>query len=119
LEVNGTYGQLLSLTDALTVGNLICVSGNLGLKAGTTSTATTVTDSTTSPINFLLRADSAAAATLSVASGNVNIRYAEITYSTATGGATFTAGPGATDGGNNTGWTFLSSGTPLFELGAF
>lgn len=119
LEVGGTFGQLLSLVDALTVGNLVCKSGNLGLKSGATSTATTVTDNTVSPVNFLLSASSPSAATLSVASGNVNLRYATISYSTATGGATFTAGPGATNGGNNTGWTFLSGGTPLFELGAF
>lgn len=110
----------LTMVDALNAITFTCVHSNtLLLKSGTVSSITSIIDETTSAGNFTLGATTTSAATLSVASGSVNIRYATISYSTATGGATFTAGPGATDGGNNTGWTFLSSGTPLFELGAF
>jgi hypothetical protein len=113
-------GATVQTTDALFCSNLSMASfGQLNLKSGLTHTVGQIIDNTTSVGNCVLGATTTSAATLSIASGNVNLHYATISYITATGGATFTAGPGATDGGNNTGWTFLSGGTPLFELGAF
>jgi hypothetical protein len=91
----------------------------LKLKNGTTNVATTVTDGTSAATPFTLTSTTAAVATLSVATGIVLIHYVSIDHNTATGGATFKAGPNAVNGGNNTGWEFLLSGVPVFELGDF
>jgi hypothetical protein len=114
------YAPTITMVDALNVSGSILAYSNatLILKDGVTSTAGSVSDQTTAVGLFALGSTAPATATISVASGNVSIRYAMITYSTATGGATFTAGPGATDNGNNVGWTFLS-GLGLFQLESF
>ena len=52
----------------------------------------------------------AASHTLSKASGAVSVDYVSISRSTATGGATWTAGSNSVDGGNNTGWVFSAAG---------
>lgn len=51
----------------------------------------------------------AAQHTLSKASGTINVSYCNISYSNATGGATWNAftSNGNVDGGNNTGWLFM------------
>ncbi len=46
--------------------------------------------------------------TLSKASGNVNVSYLNLIYSTASGGANFYASH-STDGGNNSGWVFANA----------
>lgn len=49
--------------------------------------------------------------TLSKSSGTVNCDYLDITYSIATGGATWYAGINSVDSGNNSGWIFTKSST--------
>lgn len=51
---------------------------------------------------------SAATHTLSIASGIVESDYLSISYSTATGGATWYAGANSVNNGNNTGWIFTA-----------
>jgi hypothetical protein len=72
--------------------------------AGTNATTNYVTLNATTP---------GSQATLSVASGTVNLGYAKIQDSNATGGATFTATT-ASNLGNNTGWNF---GTDRYWVG--
>jgi hypothetical protein len=56
----------------------------------------------------MLRSSSAGSTwTISKSSVTTNVYYCSITDSTATGGATFNCYAG-TDGGNNSGWNFLS-----------
>ena len=81
------------------------------LPASTTTTVTTwsITGSSASTNYFTLNSSTAGTqATLSVASGTVNPGYAKIQDSAATGGATFTTTT-ASDLGNNTGWTFVTT----------
>ena len=76
--------------------------------AGTTTTVTSLT--AIGAIGNLITITSATSAThtISKASGTGNVQYCEISYSTATGGATFNA-INSTDSGNNTGWNFLAT----------
>jgi hypothetical protein len=61
-----------------------------------------------------------ARATLSKASGSVNSSYLDIQDSEATGGATWNAGVGSVNSGNNTGWNFPSfSGPPVIPAARF
>jgi len=53
-----------------------------------------------------IQSDTTATHTISIASGTVTVTGATISYSIATGGATFNA-VSSTDGGNNTGWNFI------------
>jgi hypothetical protein len=55
--------------------------------------------------------------TLTKASGTVSIDYWSISYSTATGGASWYAGANSTNGGNNSGWTFTAP--PATSTGNF
>lgn len=58
--------------------------------------------------------------TLSKASGSVDRSYLDIKDSAATGGATWNAGVGSVDSGNNTGWNFPSfSGPPVIPAARF
>jgi len=58
--------------------------------------------------------------TLSKSSGSVSRSYLDIKDSAATGGATWTAGVGSVNSGNNTGWIFPSfAGPPFNPLSAF
>jgi len=56
----------------------------------------------------LARTGGSGTMTISVASGTICLDYLSISNSAATGGATFYAGAGSTDGGGNTGWTFTA-----------
>jgi hypothetical protein len=89
------------------------VNTTVQLPASTTMTVTSMTVTGFSPSNRLtLTSDTgAAAATISKSSGTVAVDSANISWSTATGGATFTA-TNAVNGGNNSGWSF--TGTALF-----
>jgi hypothetical protein len=62
-----------------------------------------------------LASSSVANFTLSKASGNVNVQYLNISKSTATGGAIWTA-VNSVNGGGNIGWVFgvVSSGFFMF-----
>lgn len=77
----------------------------LKLTAGTTTTLTTLT---AIGAGTVMTSATAAAHTLSCASGTIAVQNCTISYSHATGGATFNAFTtlGNTDGGNNTGWNF-------------
>jgi hypothetical protein len=89
------------------------------LSNGVAPTTFTFTSGTTTTIqNFGISGSSGnlvtigstttSAHTLSKSSGNTNVDYLSISYSTATGGATWYAGANSTNGGNNTGWLFSS-----------
>ena len=59
--------------------------------------------------------------TLSKASGTINVKHCNISYSTATGGATWNAftSRGNIDGGNNTGWIFEGGQLPSVNFMQF
>ena len=78
----------------------------------TAATTTTVTNwSVSGTVGNLVTISSATAAThtLSKPSGIVNANYLSVSYSIATGGATWYAGNNSTNGGNNTGWLFSAA----------
>jgi hypothetical protein len=86
--------------------------------AGTTSTFSNFTLSGTLGNLVTIGSDTGAAVyTLSKASGAVSSNYLNISYSTATGGATWYAGSSSTNGGNNTGWLFTNN--PVFNASFF
>lgn len=78
------------------------------LTSGTTQTLTDFTASGAASKVLTLNTTTTSAATLSKSSGTVSVDYISISYSTATGGATWYAGANSTDGGNNTGWIFTA-----------
>jgi hypothetical protein len=86
--------------------------------SGTTQTVTNFNVSGTSGNLVTIGATTTSAATLSKPTGTINSNYLSISYSTATGGASWYAGANSTNGGNNTGWTFTAvpstSGSFLF-----
>ena len=109
-RING-LGGTFSCSDALTLGStreFRLNDGTLQLKAGVTSTVGSLTTVGTSQ-TFLQSTISGTQATISQASGTVDVSYLTIQDSNATGGATWRA---ATDtninNGNNTGWLFLN-----------
>lgn len=74
--------------------------------AGTTTTLTNWNISGTAGNLVTIGSVTAASHTLSKSSGTVNADYLSISYSTATGGATWNAGANSVNGGNNSGWMF-------------
>jgi hypothetical protein len=76
--------------------------------AGTTTTVTNWSVSGTAGNLVTINSATAAAHTLSKASGTVSADYLSITNSTATGGATWYAGANSTDVSGNTGWIFTA-----------
>lgn len=74
--------------------------------AGTTTTVTNWNVNGTSGNLVTINSPTTATHTLSKASGIVSSNYLSISYSTATGGASWYAGANSTNGGNNTGWIF-------------
>ena len=74
--------------------------------SGTTTTLTQFSATGAAAKVLTLGASTTSAATLSAASGIISVDYMSISYSTATGGATWYAGANSTNGGNNTGWVF-------------
>jgi len=86
--------------------------------AGTTSTFSNFTVSGTAGNLITIGSDTGAAThTLSKASGTVSADYLSISYSVATGGATWYAGANSTDGGNNSGWTFTAPPVNRYWVG--
>lgn len=79
--------------------------------AGTTTTLTNWSISGTAGNLVTIGSATAATHTLSKTSGAVSADYLSISYSTATGGATWNAGANSLDGGNNTGWIFAAPAT--------
>ncbi len=84
--------------------------------SGSTQTVTNFSVSGTSGNLVTINATSSGAATLSKASGTVSVSFCNISRSTATGGATWSAltSNGNVDGGTNTGWNFVAAGNGLF-----
>src|SRR3990167_1355698 len=75
--------------------------------AGTTSTVTTLTAVGTSGSPITITSATNSTHTLSDSAGTNTVSYCTISYSVASGGATWAANDGTnTDGGNNSGWTF-------------
>jgi len=96
---NGTYPT----TILFTAGTTTTVS-NFNIVGGTTYPTQNVTIGSTSTTNF----------TLSKSSGIVFAKFITLSRSTATGGASWYANIGSTDGGNNSGWLF---GAPKWWVG--
>jgi hypothetical protein len=111
ITFNGVGGTF-AFQDVLTLNSLRTLTftnGTLQLKSGVTSTVGSfVTSGTTQ--KFLQSTLSGTQATISQASGTVDVTYLTIKDSNATGGATFNAYPYNfnSDAGNNTGWNGLS-----------
>jgi hypothetical protein len=93
---------------------------NIKLNAGTymdfngstTQTVSSLTMIGTAGSNCFLRSFNTTVYTISDTSGTNTVQYCNISYCTASGGATFNA-TNSTDGGNNTGWNFISLTTNL------
>lgn len=94
----------LNVTGANTFNNIKVDTGQtIKFTAGTTTTFTSATLASSVTISSI----TSAVHTLSCASGSVVAIRGTVSYSTATGGASFKVIAG-TDGGNNTGWVFLA-----------
>lgn len=106
-------GATVAFQDALTQGStraFTFTAGTLQFKNGTTNTVGSfLTTGTTQ--KFLESTLAGSQATLSQATGTVNVSYLTIKDSNATGGATFYAylGQNNIDAGNNTGWFFINN----------
>lgn len=77
--------------------------------AGTTTTITNWNVNGTTGNLVTIGSATAANHTLSKTSGTVSANFLSISRSTATGGASWYAGSGSTDGGNNSGWIFADA----------
>ncbi|MDO8486292.1 MAG: hypothetical protein Q7S77_01165, partial [Candidatus Staskawiczbacteria bacterium] len=118
----GTYNNL-SITGAGTGAVIFTGSNTFNDFTINPPKTVTFTSSTTQTISgtfscsgtsgnvITLASTSASASTLSKSSGTVGCDYISVSYSTATGGATWNAGDNSTDGGNNTGWQFTVAAT--------
>lgn len=82
--------------------------------SGTTQTVSSFTATGAAGKVLTINTTTTSAATLSAATGIISVDYLSLSYSTATGGATWYAGYNSTDGGNNTGWIFTSQPFPNF-----
>ena len=108
---NGGAGAL-SITGANTFNDLqnTVTPATFTLPASTTTTVSALSlQGTSGNLVTLDSSTPATRATLSKASGTVDVSYLSIKDSAATGGASFVALPsnGNIDAGNNTGWRFL------------
>lgn len=98
----------------LNVNNAALTNG-LKLTNGTTQTITSsfTTNGSAGNLAKLLSSTGGSAATLSKASGVVNVDYMSIQDSTATGGANWYAGANSTNVSNNSGWVFTAGPTSI------
>ena len=85
--------------------------------AGSTQTLTTLTALGTEGSEIILTSDITSTHTLSAESGIISVDYCTISYSIATGGATWNAftHDGNVDDGNNTGWNFFEAAVKTFS----
>jgi len=107
---NGGAGAL-TITDSntfITLANSVQPT-TFSFTAGTTTTLTNWNINGTAGNLVTIQSGTAASHTLSKASGTINANYLSISYSNATGGATWYAGAASTDGGNNSGWIFANA----------
>lgn len=82
---------------------------------GTTQTVTTFTATGSPGKNITLTGTSTGGWTISKSSGTVSCDYLNIQYSTATGGATWSAGYYSVNRGSNSGWTFKAA-SPYIQI---
>ena len=87
--------------------------------SGTTQTLTNWSVNGTAGNLVTIGASTTSAATLSKASGTVSSDYLSISYSIATGGASWYAGANSTNSGNNTGWIFTAPPSGAAATGNF
>lgn len=108
IEGSNTFSELASTKTVLHI---------IKFTSGTTTTLTTWSINGTAGNPVGITSTGAGQHTLSMASGTVITSYLGISYSNATGGATWQAyeSLGNTDDGNNTGWIFYSP-TPVIRL---
>jgi len=108
----GASSGTFIFTEGDTWGTISVITGakTLQFPSSTTSTIAGLSVPGTTGNTVSITASTAGtAATLSKASGSVSINFVSIKDSTATGGATWTAGPVATNVSGNTGWTFVTA----------
>ena len=106
VQFSGTHDGYYNIEGANTFNNLKIDAGRkVRFTAGTTTTISSLTAVGTAASPITISSVTGATHTISAASGRIDATYANISYSIATGGATFKA-HASTDGGNNTGWTF-------------
>lgn len=103
----------LTFAAAVTFANITNSYGATGatainFTAGTTNTFTNWNASGTAGKLLTVTSATAATHTLSKSSGTVNAEYLNLSYSTATGGATWNA-LNSVDSGNNTGWIITAA----------
>lgn len=110
---NATANGILRITGSNTFSELRCDTPpqTIEFTDGTTQTVTTFDVNGTAGNLITLAGTSTGGWTISKSSGTVSVEYCTISYSTATGGATWEAftADGNVDGGNNTGWLFSTS----------
>jgi len=113
----------LTITGANTFSNITNTvqPASVLFTAATTSTFTNFNLSGTSGNLITIGSVTAASHTLSKASGTVSVSFCSISYSSATGGATWEAltTNGNVDGGNNSGWIFTTPPAPSAGNGNF
>jgi hypothetical protein len=102
----------LTITGSNTFNNITNTTqpASVLFTAATTNTFNNFSLSGTAGNLITIGSVTAAQHTLSKSSGTVSVSYCTISYSNATGGATWNAftANGNVDGGNNTGWTFAA-----------
>jgi hypothetical protein len=113
ITLNQGGAGTLTITDSNTFNNITNTYSATGatsilFTAGTTSTFTNWNASGESTRLLTIGSVTAATHTLSKASGTVSADYLSISYSVATGGASWYAGANSTDDGNNSGWIFTA-----------
>lgn len=107
----------LTVTNALTLGNASNKTVTLTLPAGATvSVGSMATAQGTDGLHTLNSSSSGSRATLSDTSDTNTLAYLTVKDIAFTGGATWTGGTSAMDGGNNTGITGLASGNTVDSL---
>lgn len=110
---NGTH-TLWDVVANWSCNNLKVTAGaTVRWKAGRNITCNTVTAVGTAIAPITWSSVTAATHTISCPSGTIECDYLTLSYSTATGGATFYAGGNSTDGGNNSGWIFGDAFTSI------
>ena len=116
---SSTSGGVVNFADAFTQGStraFTLAAGTVKFKNGVTSTVGAFATSGTEQ-KFLSSTVAGSQATLSQASGTVNVSNLTIQDINATGGATWNAftNDGSVDDGNNDGWNFLAITRPVLR----
>lgn len=113
-------GSTLTCADSMTVSAVVGLSvsdsATLKLKAGATSTIGAISNWPSATIGVLQSDTAGTRATLSVASGTINVSNMTVTDIAFAGGATWYWGAGSVDGGNNTGISSAGGGVGRYSL---